>query len=353
MGNATTAITIDYSKAFDYVDHNILIQKLLKLGVRGSIINLIISFLTNRTHCTNIAGNRSDYTFITCGVPQGTVIGPRLFVILINGTKCTFVSNYKFVDDKTIALSYKGNASTLLQEALNIEERETNNDKMIINGSKCHSITFNFSTNNVPPDNLMIQGNVIQPCDVIKLLGVYITKDLKWSTNTSEICTKVNKKFFILSKLKQFGFQREELVHAWITNIRPLTEYAAPLWHSGLTKSDTKALEDLQKKALGIIIGTQYIDNRRYYKINKSAVPYEEALSKLGLTPLHKRREILTSKFALQSLNNKLHKNMFQEKEEISIALRKQDKVAGITCKTDRHKNSAIPYMAKIVNEQM
>merc|ERR1712055_836773 len=95
------------------------------------------------------------------------------------------------------------------------------------------------------------------------------------------------------------------------------------------------------------IFGTQYIDNRRYYKINKSAVPYEEALSKLGLTPLHKRREILTSKFAVKSLNNKLHKNMFQEKEENSIALRKQDKVTEITCKTDHHKNNAIPYMAK------
>ena len=82
---ATTAITIDYSKAFDYVSHTVLIEKLKKLNVRGSIINLIISFLSDRSHCTQISDSYSDYLQITCGVPQGTCSGPRLFVILING----------------------------------------------------------------------------------------------------------------------------------------------------------------------------------------------------------------------------------------------------------------------------
>ena len=70
----------------------------------------------------------------------------------------------------------------------------------------------------------------------------------------------------------------------------------------------------------------------------------------LGLTPLHKRREILTSNFAVQSLNNELHKNMFQEKKENPINLRKKDKITEIKCGTERHQNSAIPYMAKIIN---
>merc|ERR1712055_1039035 len=150
-GLATTAITIDYSKAFDYVDHNILVNKLVQLGVRGKIVNSLISFLSNRSHNTNILGNKSSFSNITCGVPQGTVTGPKLFVILTNGDKCSFVSNYKFVDDKTLSYTYSGDPTKTLQETLDIELNQTKQDKMIINESKCHVITFNFSKHNVPP----------------------------------------------------------------------------------------------------------------------------------------------------------------------------------------------------------
>ena len=99
-GLATTAITIDYSKAFDLVDHTTLINKLVELGVRKKVIKIIISFLRNRKHYTKINGVKSNLIDITCGVPQGTISGPKLFTILIKGVICTMVSNYKFVDDK-------------------------------------------------------------------------------------------------------------------------------------------------------------------------------------------------------------------------------------------------------------
>ena len=145
-GGATTAITIDYSKAFDYVDHGVLIDKLMLLGVRARLINLIISFLSDRSHNTKIKGIVSEFLPISCGVPQGTVGGPKLFVILINGIKCNLVDNYKFVDDKTLSLSYRGiDPSSTLQKALDIEAVETIRDKMIINELKCNIINFNFS----------------------------------------------------------------------------------------------------------------------------------------------------------------------------------------------------------------
>ena len=106
---------------------------MVQLGVRGKIINLLISFLCDRSHNTNFLGNKSEFTSITCGVPQGTVTGPKLFVILINGDKCNLVANYKFVDDKTLALSYSGDPTKILQVALDTELNETIKDKMIIN----------------------------------------------------------------------------------------------------------------------------------------------------------------------------------------------------------------------------
>ena len=248
-----------------------------------------------------------------------------------------------------MSYSYSGNPSDVILEALRIEERETAKDKMKINASKCNLISFNFSKNNSPPQNLEFNGNLIQACNKIKLLGVFITDDLKWHENTKHICSKVNKKMFILCKLKQFGFNRDELIIAWNTIIRPTTEYAVPLWHSGLTKSDENELEKLQKKALGIILGVTYLDYRRYYKLKNEIATYEVALEKLGLIPLSKRREILTSNFALQTFNKGLHKDMFTKKD-VLIPTRNPNIVEERLCNSDRHYKSALPNMLRILN---
>ena len=237
----------------------------MQLGIRGRVINLIISFLSDRSHSTSFQGVHSEFEKITCGVPQGTVMGPKLFIILINGDKCSFVQNFKFVDDKTLVLSYTGDPTETLQKALDLELIETEKDKMIINESKCHNITFNFCQKNISPQNVKLNNKIVNQASKIKLLGVTITDDLKWTKNTTEICSKVNRKLYIISKLKHFGLQSKELLTAWISILRPITEYAAPLWHSGLTECDVSRIEMLQKKVLGIILGTVYVDNKRRY----------------------------------------------------------------------------------------
>ena len=75
-GNATTAITIDYSKAFDLVDHSTLKNKLIELGIRNKLLKLIMSFLSNRKHYTKINGVKSKLAEVTCGVPQSTISWP-------------------------------------------------------------------------------------------------------------------------------------------------------------------------------------------------------------------------------------------------------------------------------------
>ena len=86
--------------------------------------------------------------------------------------------------------------------------------------------------------------------DTIKLLGVYLTNDLKWSVNTKNICKKVNQRLYLVRKLKQFGLTEEQLITAWRSIVRPVTEYAVPLWHSGLTENDSNKIELLQKKSI-------------------------------------------------------------------------------------------------------
>ena len=351
-GHATTAITIDYSKAFDYVDHNILVEKLIKLKVRGQLIKLIISFLSNRSHNTCIQGFKSKFESISCGVPQGTVLGPKLFVILMNDDKCQDLSTYKFVDDKTLALSYSEDQTETLQKALDLELEQTRENNMIINEKKCNVINFNFCRSNHAPQTLHFNDNVIQTTGKVKLLGVIISSDLSWTENTNLICSKVNKKIFIISKLKQFGFQTKELVNAWTSILRPNAEYAAPLWHSGLSAFDTNRLERLQKIVLGIILGTTYIDCKKYYKFDNKRCTYEEALKLLGLPTLSQRREDLTHNFALQTVARDTHNDMFPLSENKNINTRNKSIYSEFICKTTRYYNSAIPYMTRFLNSK-
>ena len=155
---------------------------------------------------------------------------------------------------------------------------------------------------------------------------------------------------YLISKLKHFGFTIEELIIAWSSILRPITEYAAPLWHSGLTEGDGYRIELLQKKALSIILGTVYVDNKRYYKLNNELLSYTDTLQKVGLTTLNERRVVLTSKFAIETAKNEKHNDMFLKKQSSSITTRNMFVLEEPYCKTERYYKSAIPFMSRTLN---
>ena len=349
-GGATSAITIDYSKAFDLVDHTTLIKQLIKLGARNKLIKIITSFLGNRKHYTKINDNHSNLIETTCGVPQGTLSGPKFFTALIHGVNCELVSNYKFVDDKTLLHSYTGDCTPFLQNVLDIETTVTKENKMVLNESKCNIITFNFSKKNIIPQNLLLNGNPLNPVSSIKLLGVTITADLRWKENTTQICKKVNKKFHFLWNLSDVLRRTELLLKAWKVLLRPITEYASPLWHSGLSKSDSNKLESLQKRAVGIILGTSYQDHKRLYLVRGQPVPYKSALTYLNLPSLAERRESLATKFAIQTFSNERHNDFFERKSNYRPGSRYKPSIQEHTCTTERYRNASIPAMSRIIN---
>ena len=351
-GNATTAITIDYTKAFDLVDHTTLKNKLLELGVRHNLLKLIISFLSNRKHYTKIKNRISGLVDISCGVPQGTISGPKLFTILIKGVKCPMVLNVKFVDDKTLIHSYSGNSTQFLQNVLNIENEETIKDKMIINEAKCNIINFNFSGKNSPPQNLQLNNKNISSVDRIKLLGLILTNDLRWRENTSEIIKKVNTRFYQLCNLKKFGATADILLITWKTLLRPLTEYAAPVWHSSLLDGDDQLLENLQKKALGLILGNTYINHKRYYNVKGKPTSYEDALETYDLVPLKVRRDELTRKFAHQTFNDPMHRDFFEVAPDSRPNTRFKPRVIEHQGRSFRFLNSAIQSFSREINSR-
>ena len=181
-------------------------------------------------------------------------------------------------------------------------------------------------------------------------MGVYLTTDLRWTENTSNICSKVNRKLYIINKLKHFGLEKEELITAWKSILRPITEYAVPLWHSGLSENDSDRIEMLQKRVLAVILGLDYINFKKYYKVNDGLVSYEDALELLGLTTLKHRREVLTTKFALDTARSQLHNDLFVKNDNQYMATRNRLLLIEPNCQTDRYYNSAVPYMIRILN---
>ena len=118
-----------------------------------------------------------------------------------------------------------------------------------------------------------------------KLLGVKITDDLKWNANTKYITTKAYSRLRMLRRLKALGANQMELLDSYTKQVRSVLEYAAVVWHAGLTQMTIGDIERVQKTACAIIIGKNYDT-------------YQTALTILGLTNLNKRRESLCLKFA-------------------------------------------------------
>ena len=151
LENKETAycIFLDFAKAFDTVNHNILIQKLEYHGVRGKALDLFKSYLSDRQQFTEIDDTLSDMEYIKCGVPQGSVLGPLLFLIYINDIieSSTLLKFFLFADDTTIFYSCKPNDHT--EQILNNELAKVSNwlaaNKLSLNVSKSNFLAFLFS----------------------------------------------------------------------------------------------------------------------------------------------------------------------------------------------------------------
>ena len=162
---------------------------------------------------------------------------------------------------------------------------------MKINKKKTKSMLFNTAKKRDFTPTLSIDGEEIDLVEEMKLLGVIITSDLKWSKNTQYTTKRGYNKLWILRRLKQNGANTKELCDIYQKHVRSILEYSAVVWHAGLTKIYSTNLERVQKSAFSIILGKEY----------KS---YEYSLNKLGMPILHERREIRCAKFAKKALKS-------------------------------------------------
>ena len=178
---------IDYKKAFDHIDHSLILSKLKRLGVHECLINWIHNFLCDREMQVVIDGNYSDRLSPNGGVPQGTKLGPLLFIILINDL-APLSPTTKFVDDTTLHESFTSPANSVLQHSADQIIQWSVENKMALNATKTKEMLccFRRKPDNIP--HILIDGVEIERVEQAKLLGVIFSANLTWHTHVDYIC---------------------------------------------------------------------------------------------------------------------------------------------------------------------
>ena len=166
-----------------------------------------------------------------------------------------------------------------------------------------------------------------------------ITKDLKWHENTKYIVKKANQKMRLLHKFSKFTTNKSHLIHIYKSQVRGNLEYCSTVWHSGLSESDTKDIERVQKAAVRIFMGNKYQG-------------YEQALKLLKLDSLKERRLKMALTFAKRSLKLDNFSKLFPLSESDHLmSMRNPEKYVVNISKTERHKRSAVPFLQRLLNE--
>ena len=292
---------LDLAKAFDSVPHHRLLLKLECLGISGNLLSWFNSFLTSRHQRVVVNGCFSEWLPVRSGVPQGSVLGPLLFVLYIDEIH-QIVSNCTiklFADD--IAL-YKqiisADDQALLQDDLNKIYQWSLSWQLKLNPKKCESICISFKRS-PPKCNYQLNGEPIPSKSVIRYLGIYINSCLKWSDHVKHISARATRS---LNYLRHTLFSTTPFVKSAAYNclIRPLLEYASPVWYLHSTK-DIDKLEAIQRRAARWVCGSRW--NPHTHNWTKSSA---SCLQNLNWPSLHTRR----SYFAITQVHDILHKKV-------------------------------------------
>ena len=280
MGFTVDLILLDFAKAFDKVSHAKLIHKLTACGINLILVRWIRAFLTNRRQRVVIGDNYSCWEEVLSGVPQGSVLGPLLFIIFINDLPKLLKHLSKlFADDcKVIGIIRKPTDVVELQNDIDRLQEWAKVSQMSFNYSKCKSM--HFGTNNSENVYTMkLDGNDVHRIEKTELerdLGILISKNLKWENQVDKAVRTANA---VIAQIKNnFTYFDSDLVKLlYVSLVRPHLEYAVSVWNPYMRK-DIDKLESVQHRA------TRLVPCLR----KKS---YEYRIKKLGLTKLEIRRQ--------------------------------------------------------------
>ena len=278
--NNVDVIYLDFAKAFDKVDHSILMEKLRILGIQGTLYVWIESFLRNRKQKVMVNGFLSDPVLVKSGVPQGSVLGPLLFLIMIYDIDCGLLDSFlsSFADDTRLGMSIKNQDDVIkFQDDLNRVYKWAKDNNMDFNNNKFEAVRYGLNTmlkettKYFGPDGIMIETKTH-----VKDLGVTMSSDASFCEHVTRTCQKArNMVAWILRTFKTRD--RLPMITLWKSLVQPIMDYCSQLW-CPTQPSLIKQLEAVQQNFTRKVKVDQKLD-------------YWERLKELKLLSQQRRRE--------------------------------------------------------------
>ena len=247
-------IYIDLKKAFDTVDHNILLLKLRSYGITETVLGIIESYLSNRHQCVEYKGVKSSLRQICIGVPQGSILGPLLFILYINDFPdiSSKFTSLLYADDT--ALLFEASSITELQNNINTELPKVckwlQANKLSLNTSKTYYQLYNNSKT-VADVNVVLNGVNIDCAETVRYLGVFIDKELKWESHIMYVSRIISRNIGIINRSRFFLSHRHRYL-LYNALVLPYLNYCCLIWGNA-PKSYLLKLINLQKKIIRIL----------------------------------------------------------------------------------------------------
>lgn len=292
-GKQTDILILDFAKAFDKVNHSLLIHKLNYYGIRGVINAWVEDFLRDRMQAVVVNSARSNLIPVLSGVPQGSVLGPCLFLLYINDLPDTLETNSRlFADDTAVycKISTANDHNALQQDLDSLATWEQKWD-MQFHPDKCTTLPV---TRGKRPQHFdySLHNHTLETVKNAKYLGVTISNDLKWERHINQVCAKANKTLgFLRRNLKVSSRKIKET--AYKAFVRPILEYACSVWDPH-TEQEIDKLEAVQRRAARFVL-------RRYRQTDSPSSMLEE----LQWPSLQERRRIARLSMLYKIKNDK------------------------------------------------
>ena len=392
--HAVVVALVDLSKAFNRVSHQMVIEDLHDMHVPPWLLLILISYLTERSMIMQYKGETSSPRDLPGSSPQGAFLGIFFFIVKYNAaslrppiprillmsafcrvkkTKCKKTNCVRhveemhalYIDDLSEAeaielkkklikdpvqrpypLNYHertehifpSDKSTLQKQLYNVENF-TKNNLMKINASKSKVMIFNKSRKyDFPPEYSFSDGQFLEVLGETKLLGIQISSDLRWFSNTKAIYTKAMSRMWLLRRMKLLKLEPETILDFYLKEIRSITEQGVAVWNSGLTKGQINDLEKIQKVALKIILADHYTS-------------YEFACTLFNIQNLSERRNTLSINFAVKLFQSDRSDQFYTPSYIRDSARHDQPLVVENHCVTVRCYNAPHNYLARLVNQ--
>ena len=291
LGNEVCSVFFDLKKAFDSVPHHLLLQRLLQINTNPFIVQWVRSYLTCRSQSVVVSGEHSSSLSVLSGVPQGSVLGPLLFLIFINevtyqispgSTMSLFADDIALYRPVSCIEDY-----TILQSDVTAIVNWVANSLLSLQPAKCcYMVISRKRCLRLHPPPILVNNSPLVLVNNVKYLGIQINSDLSWSAHVTSLCNKARRLIGLLYRRFYKHAASSTLLQLYKSFIRPHLEYCSVVWNPYLV-CDIEALEKVQRFALRVCLKNWSASHEQLYD-QSNVLPLSARRTKASLCYLFK-----------------------------------------------------------------